>query len=123
MMKKNRILIVDDNVNMGITLQDILIDEGYDVLVANNGQEALNIIADEVPHLIITDLKMPNINGLELLELVKHQYPDIGIIMMTAVGEVNSYLHAMKNGALEYITKPVNPPILKKMIVKFLEKN
>ncbi|MGA1875372.1 MAG: response regulator [bacterium] len=121
-MDKHRILIVDDNENMCITLQDILLDEGYDVLVANSGQEALSVINAQSPHLIITDIRMPNIDGLELLQLVKSNHPRIEIIIMTAVGEVNSYLSAMKNGALEYITKPINPKILKTMIAKTLRR-
>jgi len=121
-MDKHRILIVDDNENMCITLQDILLDEGYDVLVANSGQEALSVINEQSPHLVITDIRMPNIDGLELLQLVKSNHPRIEIIIMTAVGEVNSYLSAMKNGALEYITKPINPKILKTMIAKSLRR-
>jgi DNA-binding NtrC family response regulator len=120
-MEKNRILVVDDNINMCITLQDILLDDGYDVLISDNGQEALGIIEKREPHLIITDMRMPNIDGLELLQIVKDRYPNIEIIIMTALGEVDSYLKAMKIGAFEYITKPINPKILKSIITKILK--
>ena len=120
-MQKNRILVVDDNINMCITLQDILLDDGYDVLISDNGQEALNLINKREPHLIITDMRMPNIDGLELLQIVKDRYPNIEIIIMTALGEVDSYLKAMKIGAFEYITKPINPKILKSIIAKILK--
>jgi DNA-binding NtrC family response regulator len=120
-MKKNRILVVDDNINMCITLQDILLDDGYDVLISDNGQEALDIIDKNEPHLIITDMRMPNIDGLELLQIVKDRYPNIEIIIMTALGEVDSYLKAMKIGAFEYITKPINPKMLKSIITRILK--
>lgn len=120
-MKNQLILIVDDNVNMCITLQDILEDEGYEILLAHSGQQALEIISNQDPGVIITDLKMPHMDGLELLQAVKSRYPSIEIIIMTAAGEVNSYLDAMKGGAHEYITKPVNPAILKTMIAKILQ--
>ncbi|MCL6584626.1 MAG: response regulator [bacterium] len=120
-MEKNRILVVDDNINMCITLQDILLDDGYDVLISDNGQEALELIEQQEPHLIITDMRMPNIDGLELLQIVKGKHPKIEIIIMTALGEVDSYLKAMKIGAFEYITKPINPKILKSIISKILK--
>jgi len=120
-MKKNRILVVDDNINMCITLQDILLDDGYDVLISDNGQEALILIDKNEPHLIITDMRMPNIDGLELLQIVKDRNPNIEIIIMTALGEVDSYLKAMKIGAFEYITKPINPKMLKSIIAKILK--
>ncbi len=119
-MDAKRILIVDDEINMCSIIQDILSDEGYDVMIAENGSEALQVVRKITPDLIITDINMPCMGGLELLREVKSLHTDIQFIVMTAFGELETYLNAMSNGAFDYITKPLNIEMLKIMVAKVL---
>jgi len=119
-MDAKRILIVDDEINMCSIIQDILSDEGYDVMVAENGSEALQVVKKITPDLIITDINMPCMGGLELLREVKNLHTDTQFIVMTAFGELETYLNAMSNGAFDYITKPLNIEMLKIMVAKVL---
>lgn len=119
-MDTKRILIVDDEANMCSIIQDILNDEGYEVMVAENGNEALQVVQRVPPDLIITDINMPCMGGLELLRVVKSHYPAVQFIIMTAFGELETYLNAMNNGAFDYITKPLNIEMLKIMVAKVL---
>ena len=119
-MDAKRILIVDDEINMCSIIQDILTDEGYDVMIAENGSEALQVVRKITPDLIITDINMPCMGGLELLREVKNLHTDIQFIVMTAFGELETYLNAMSNGAFDYITKPLNIEMLKIMVAKVL---
>lgn len=119
-MDDKRILIVDDEVNMCSVMQDILVDEGYEVMVAENGNEALQIVHKVTPDLIITDINMPCMGGLDLLREVKSLHPDVQFIIMTGFGELETYLNAMHNGAFDYITKPLNIEMLKIMVAKVL---
>jgi len=120
-MDAKRILIVDDEANMCSIIQEILEDEGYEVRVAENGNEALQTIQKVTPDLIITDINMPCMGGLELLRKVKSLHPNVQFIIMTAFGELETYLNAMSNGAFDYITKPINIEMLKLMVAKVLE--
>jgi len=119
-MDAKRILIVDDEANMCSIIQDILSDEGYNVMVAENGSEALQVVRKITPDLIITDINMPCMGGLELLREVKNLHTDVQFIIMTAFGELETYLNAMSNGAFDYITKPLNIEMLKIMVAKVL---
>jgi DNA-binding NtrC family response regulator len=120
-MDAKRILIVDDEMNMCSIIQEILGDEGYEVMVAENGSEALQAIQKVTPDLIITDINMPCMGGLELLREVKSLHPNVQFIIMTAFGELETYLNAMSNGAFDYITKPINIEMLKLMVAKVLQ--
>lgn len=117
-MKK--ILIIDDEEMLCESLKDILEDEGYEVLTATNSLSALTQIEDSTPDVIISDINLPDINGLELLKRIKREYPGIEIIIMTGYGEAEVCLEAKEKGAFEYIVKPLNIPILKLMISKIL---
>lgn len=117
-MKK--VLIVDDETNMCSIIRDILVEDGYEVMVAGNGREALGVVQKTVPDLIITDINMPCMSGLDLLREVKNLHPQIQFIIMTAFGELETYLKAMNNGAFDYITKPLNIEMLKIMVAKIL---
>ncbi|MBU1881194.1 sigma-54 dependent transcriptional regulator [bacterium] len=104
----NRILIVDDEGNIRNSLKIFLSDEGYSCIAAVNGQDALNIIQSDSIDLIITDLIMPEMDGMQLLERVRQQYKDIRVIMLTAYGTVESAVKAMKYGAVDFLLKPVD---------------
>jgi two-component system NtrC family response regulator len=100
------ILIVDDEKNYLLVLSAVLEDEGYEVLTALSGQEALNIHKTSDLDLILTDMKMPGMSGIELLESIKSIDPDLPVIMMTAHGTVDKAVEAMQKGAYSYILKP-----------------
>ena len=100
------ILVVDDEKNYLLVLSAILEDEGYEVLTANDGHEALEIQKSSDLDLILTDMKMPSMDGIELLENVKALDPDLPVIMMTAHGTIDKAVEAMQKGAYSYILKP-----------------
>ena len=105
--KMKRILVVDDEENARIALSKILTHEGYDVASACNGHEALNYLRGKEVELIITDINMPEMNGMAFLRELNRSHPSSNVIMITAHGEVESYIEAMNLGAFEYINKPV----------------
>ncbi len=104
----DRILIVDDEANIRNSLSGMLADEGYECSLASNGIEAMEIVQREGVHLIITDLVMPEMDGLELLEAVRKKHKDIRVILLTAYGTVESAVKAMKFGAVDFLLKPVD---------------
>jgi two-component system response regulator PilR (NtrC family) len=102
-----RILVVDDETIQRDIVKDILEDQGYDVLTSGSGQEALEQINTSPVDVILTDLRMPGMDGVELLEHVKIIDPDIIVVVITAYGSVESAVEAMKKGAYHYLTKPL----------------
>lgn len=115
------ILVVDDEENARKGLSKILEKEGYAVEMAANGKEAIDALKRLSFDLVITDMRMPLMDGFEVLREIKKMDDDIGVIMITAYGEVESYLEAMNLGAFEYINKPVRVNELKRVITKVLE--
>lgn len=113
-----RILVVDDEENARMALSKILTRQGYEVASAGNGYEALNYLRGKDVELIITDINMPEMNGLAFLRELNRSHPASNVIMITAYGEVESYIEAMNLGAFEYINKPVKVDELKKIINK-----
>ncbi len=116
-----RILVVDDEENARIALSKILTREGYDVASAANGHEALTYLQARDVELIITDINMPEMNGMAFLRELSRIRPASNVIMITAYGEVESYIEAMNLGAFEYINKPVKIDELKKIIAKVFQ--
>lgn len=116
-----KILVVDDEENARVALSKILAHDGYDVSTAKNGMEAINFLRSTDVELIITDLNMPEMNGLMFLRELNRSHPASNVIMVTAYGEVESYLEAMTLGAFEYINKPVKYDELKKVINKIFK--
>ena len=100
------VLIVDDEKNYPLILGAVLEDEGYETLAANSGPEALEMLKNCDIDLMLTDMKMPVMDGIELLEKVKTIDPDLPVIMMTAHGTVDKAVEAMQKGAYSYILKP-----------------
>ena len=105
---KARILVVDDEPNARSGLEKLLRQDGYEVDVADDGAAALVIAGDRPPDLVVTDLKMPRMDGVELLKRLRAQDVDLPVIMVTAFGDVGSAVMAMRAGAEDYITKPVD---------------
>jgi two-component system response regulator (stage 0 sporulation protein F) len=111
-----RILIVDDEENTRIGLSKLLSQEGFDVNSAANGHEALDYLKRQKVNLIISDINMPDMNGLSFLRELSRKFPSTNVIMITAYGGVESYLEAMNLGAYEYLHKPVRLDELRSII-------
>jgi len=100
------ILVVDDEKNYRLVMETLLTKEGYQVLTASSGEEGLTALKEADVDLVVTDMKMPGLDGLQLLGALKERLPDLPIIIMTAYGTVDKAVKAMKKGAFDYITKP-----------------
>ncbi len=114
------ILVVDDEEGALELFKTILTDEGYEVSLAANGEEALSLFRSHPFNLVITDIKMPVMDGLQLLQEIRKTNFRTDVIMVTAYGEVESYLKAMSLGAAEYINKPIRIKELKRIVHKVL---
>lgn len=112
------ILVVDDEENARIGLSKLLRQEGYDVVSVANGLDALQHLAQQPVDLVITDIRMPEMDGMRFLRELCERYPATQVIMMTAYGGVESYLEAMNLGAFEYLNKPVRLDELKSVMRK-----
>jgi len=117
----NKILIVDDELNMRLVLTAMLKKEGYEIASAADGNEALSILKSGPIDVVITDLKMPNVDGMELLNHMNDKHPAIPVIIITAHGTVATAVEALKKGALDYITKPFDLDELKNVISKAMK--
>ena len=111
-------MIVDDELNMRLVLAAMLKKEGYEVASAADGSEALQILKAGPIAAVVTDLKMPRVDGMELLNRASLEYPDVPVIMITAHGTVATAVEALKKGALDYITKPFELEELKSVVSK-----
>ncbi|MFZ2398891.1 MAG: sigma-54 dependent transcriptional regulator [Smithella sp.] len=116
-----KILIVDDELNMRLVLSAMLKKEGFDISSASNGREALQILQSNNMDVVITDLKMPDIDGMELLTSISGRNPEIPVIMITAHGTIATAVEALKKGAFDYITKPFDIDDLKNIISKAIK--
>lgn len=105
--EKPRILIVDDERDLREPMAKFLRSEGYSVSTAADGREALRQVRKERYEVVVTDIKMPNMNGLELLAVLRAEFPSINVIIITAFGTVESAVNAMRLGAHDYVLKPV----------------
>ena len=115
------ILIVDDEKNYLVVLEALLSPEGYEIMTADNARSALRLIEESDLDLVLTDMKMPGVSGMELLEQCKKINPEVPVIMMTAYGTIEMAVQAMKKHAFDYITKPFQNEELKLTIKKALE--
>ncbi len=118
---KSAILIVDDEVVMQETLSDVLRKKGYDIFSVGSGNGALSMLKKNVIDLILLDMRLPDIDGLEVLKKIKEFDTEILVIMMTAFSDVQTAVSAMKSGAYDYINKPFELEELKLLIEKGLE--
>ncbi|HBR17140.1 MAG: UDP-3-O-[3-hydroxymyristoyl] N-acetylglucosamine deacetylase [Deltaproteobacteria bacterium RIFCSPLOWO2_12_FULL_43_16] len=108
MQTEKKILIVDDEDSIRQSLSDVLKDEGFEVLLASNGQEALKALDAKLPDLIILDIWMPIMDGTEVLKEIKAKYPELKVIMISGHGNIEAAVKAIKLGAYDYIEKPLS---------------
>ena len=122
-MSNKNILVVDDDSDIrNACMESLKFVGGYEVETAETGEEALEIIEGKFFNIVLTDLKMPGMNGIEVLKQVKKIHPSTEIIVFTAYGTVESAVEAVKMGAYDYMTKPLDLDMLNIKIIKCLEK-
>ena len=111
-MADNTILLVDDEPGIRKVLGISLADSGYRVHVAENGQEALRLFREIKPPIVLTDIKMPDMDGIELLQKIKQESPDTEVIMFTGHGDMELAIKSLKYEATDFVTKPINDDVL-----------
>ena len=116
-----RILVVDDELIVRDSLKEWLEEDGFQVDAAESGAEALEKASRETYHLMLLDIKMPGMDGVEVLKRAKEMRPELPVVMMTAYATVETAVEAMKIGALDYLMKPFNPDTLMPLVIKFYE--
>ncbi|MGB6927590.1 MAG: response regulator, partial [Syntrophobacteria bacterium] len=121
-MKKAKILVVDDEQIARENLEHILKKEGYDVVSVDSGIQALKKLANTDFDLVLTDLKMKQVDGMEVLARTKEQYPDTEVIMITAYATIETAIEAMQKGAYHYISKPYKIEEARLILKRALEK-
>jgi two-component system response regulator HydG len=122
-VKKARILVVDDEPSARSGLAKLLDQEQYEVDTAADGLLALELVAERAPALILTDLKMPNMDGMELIARIRENNPEIPVIVATAFGDVSSAVQAMRAGAEDYLTKPIDFDALLLLVERTLQRS
>jgi DNA-binding NtrC family response regulator len=120
-MNKERILIVDDEPSIGEFLTMVLGKEGYRVRAVTTGKQALQILEEEAFPVMLTDLRMPEMTGLELVREARRRHPDLGVIVMTAFASLESAVEAMRLGASDYITKPFQVDEVRLVVEKAMD--
>ena len=115
-------LVVDDEANAREALVELLADEGYDADSAADGRRALEVMGQFEPHVVLTDLKMPVLDGLGLLKQGRERHPHVAFVVMTAFGTIDTAVEAIKSGAENYLTKPVDLDALSALVARAMEK-
>jgi len=119
---KGRLVVIDDEVNAAAALETLLRDDGYEVARANDARSGLQLVEKTDPDIVLTDLRMPGMDGLELLAKIRETRPDTMVLLMTAFGTVKTAVKAMKLGAEDYLSKPIDVEELEVVLEKTLEK-
>lgn len=123
MIPHHRILLVDDEINVCRGCQRVFEREGYETEYALSGREGLDKALREAFDVIIADLKMPDISGIDVIKQIKQEKPDIPIIMITGYASVPSAVEAIKSGAVDYLPKPLKPAEILDVVEKALHKS
>jgi DNA-binding NtrC family response regulator len=119
---RGRVLVVDDEANARNALAELLRDEGYVTEVAADGQHALRMLESFEPDVVLTDLKMPVMDGIKLLELGRARAPHASFVVMTAFGSIETAVEAIKRGAENYLTKPLDLDAVSALVLRAAEK-
>jgi DNA-binding NtrC family response regulator len=121
-MEKPTLLIVEDDPTVGESIRLLLKKRGFSILLASNGKEALQVFRHEMVDLVITDLVMPKMDGMALLEAIKKLKPETEVIVISAQGTIEKAVQAIKMGAFDFIEKPINPKVIALVVERALEK-
>jgi DNA-binding NtrC family response regulator len=111
-MSKGKILVIDDEDIVRLSCSRTLVPEGYELKMAKNGSEGLKLLEEESFDLVLTDLKMPNMDGIEVLANIKEKWPATDVVIVTGYQTVETAVKAIKLGAYDYIEKPFTPDTL-----------
>ena len=121
-MTKKKILLIDDEADIRDVLKLALEDFGYEVFTAQNAEEGLEIFKEQNPPVVFTDIKMPGMDGITLLNRIKSQSPDTEVVMITGHGDMNLAIKSFQEEAADFITKPINVDVLEKTLGQVHEK-
>ena len=120
---EGHILILDDEASLRQTMARILQRGGYEVTTAANGEEGLTLVSEHSFDLVYLDIRMPDMNGLELLKTIHAKLPDLPVILFTAQPDLNSAVEAVRSGATDYLLKPLKPQTVLERTQSILEKS
>src|SRR5262245_19856198 len=120
--KKYDILVVDDEPLIRESLYEILRIDGFRAHMASSGEEAVTLMKGQKVDIVLTDMKLPRMSRLELLSKTKESHPETEVILITGYGSIETAVEAMKKGAYDYITKPINDHEVKLVIDKIVDK-
>ncbi len=116
-----QILLVDDDAQIRLSLSEALDDFGFNVELAESAEDALSKIASSKPQVVLSDIRMPGMDGLELLKLLRERVPDVDVVLMTAFDDMPTVVSAMREGAFDFLVKPVNLDELEEVLKRALE--
>jgi len=119
--ERKQVLIVDDEPNLRKILSAQLSRDGYDVMTANDGEEGLSALKDHHIDLVITDLKMPKVDGMTLLKKALEEDPELPVVLITAHGTIDTAVEALKSGAFDFVTKPFDKDEVRQIVAKALK--
>src|SRR4029077_11750038 len=119
--ERKQVLIVDDEPNLRRILSAQLTRDGYDVLTAEDGEQGLHLLREHHIDLVITDLKMPKVDGMTLLRRALEEEPELPIILITAHGTIDTAVEALKLGAFDFVTKPFDKDEVRQIVGKALK--
>ncbi len=114
------VLVVDDEESIATAFQHFLHDEGHDFRIASSADEGLRLIAERPPHIVFMDVRMPGRDGVDALQEIRSRFPDVYVVMMTAYGTSQTSIDAIRAGAFDYLTKPLDLDLLRSVIAKVL---
>jgi len=109
---KTKLLVIDDELPILVMFEVSLADEGYEVLTAENGKEGITIFKEQAPKLVLADIKMPGMDGIEVLKRIKAIDQEAEVIVITGHGDMDAATAALQHGASDFITKPVRHEVL-----------
>jgi len=115
-----RVLVVEDDANLREALTDTLVLAGSEVLQADGGETALQLLAEHYVDMIVSDVNMGGMDGFELLKAVTRRYPQLPLLLITAYGSIEKSVEAMRNGAVDYVVKPFKPQLLVETVARFV---
>lgn len=119
-MSQSRILVVEDDLGLREALVDTLMISGYECIEAESGEQALLTLAEQSIDMVISDVQMDGISGLDLLASIKAKYPKLPVLLMTAYARIDSAVQAMRQGAIDYIAKPFSPEVLLNQVGRYV---